>query len=194
MTVDALWQLGPFELTVRLWFSIGRRRHQSWGKTRPLSSSRNGKKSLKSYGAVSRKLCHVVHRKGGSYWTTESQATPIFWRIPSLIGSISHPRIVVCAFTVLPFSVSVYVHSASLLLRGGKYDYGKGVVYVRSDKDSELETYGEGIKKEIQYRRTLYLLDQLFRLVHCYRATLKTLKFSRDKGRFWLSPKTQNSL
>lgn len=33
---------------------------------------------------------------------------------------------------------------------------------MRSDKDSELETYGEGIKKEIQYRRTLYLSDQLF--------------------------------
>lgn len=77
------------------------------------------KNPLKSYGAVSRKLCHVVHWRGDSYWTTESQVTPIFWRIPSLIGSISHPRFVVCAFTVLPFSVSVYVHSAGLLLRGG---------------------------------------------------------------------------
>lgn len=41
--------------------------------------------------------------------------------------------------------------------------YGNGAENVRSDKDSEPETYGEGIKKEIQYRRTLPTDQPFFR-------------------------------
>lgn len=55
---------------------------------------------------------------------------------------------------------------------------------VRSDKDSEPETYGEGIKKEIQYRRTLCLKTIIFGGGRCPGGSVKTPKFDGDEGGF----------
>lgn len=56
---------------------------------------------------------------------------------------------------------------------------------MRSDKDSEPETNGEGIKKEIQYRRAPCLSDQLFRLERCF---IKDPETSGGRGKFLTRP------
>lgn len=62
---------------------------------------------------------------------------------------------------------------------------------MRSDKDSEPETYGEGIKKEIQYRRTLVLKDHHF----CWSGvSAKTPKFDGGEGGFRASAEPEKPL
>lgn len=106
--------------------------------------------------AVPRKLCHVLLRSSipiGQWGTVDAH----FRKIPAVIGQISHPRFVVCA-----------VHSSPILFLGLRRQreppsndaraipvspYGNDAENVRSDKDSEPETYGEGIKKKKKKKR-----------------------------------------
>lgn len=160
MTTGALWQLGPFELTVWFWSSIGRQSHQSWEQIRPLSLSRHGgKKSLWSRAGGAKKIMPCGARERRSYWTTGTRLTPISEGYPLWLAKLATPD--------SSFARSQFPHSPSRFTsttwtcfhdRGAipVSLYGNGAVNVRSDKDSEPETYGEGIKKEIQYRRTLY--------------------------------------
>lgn len=127
-------------------------------------------KSLWSLRAVPSKLCHVVLRSGVPIGRRVYTGNAHSSRIASLIGSIGHPRFTVCACTVFLFPVADYVSSVNVLppQRSAPCNLcANDVANVRSDKDSEPEAYGEGIKKEIQYRRTLYLKTIVFWNARC---------------------------
>lgn len=160
MTTGALWQLGPFELTVRFWSSIGSQSRQSWEQIRPLSPSRYGKKSLWSRAGGAKKIMPCGARERRSDWATATRLTPISEGYPLWLAKLATPDSSF-ARSQFPHSPSRFTSTtrASFCNRGASSVslYGNGAVSVRSDKDSEPETYGEGIKKEIQYRRTLYV-------------------------------------
>ncbi len=196
MTTGALWQLAPFELTARFWSSIGRRSHQSWERSRPLSLSRHGEKAFEVARAALRKLCHVVLESGlligrGAHgWRPFPKDSRSDWinRPPQI------RRLRVHSFPILPRGLRQLREPPSPVSRAIPVTlYGSGVANVRSDKDSEPETYGEGIKKEIQYRRTLCL-----KTIICRRdrpaASVKTPKFDGDEGGFCVSAEPQKSL
>lgn len=95
-----------------------------------------------------------------------------------------------CAFTAPPFSLSVYVGSVNLLpttVEQSPSLYGNDAENVRSDKDSEPETYGEGIKKEIQYRRTPFIRTNRFsgpRKIVAQANSIKDTVFAATKAGF----------
>lgn len=65
---------------------------------------------------------------------------------------------------------------------------------MRSDKDCEPETYGEGIKKKDgRYRRTLYLKTVIFWEARRTRASAQTPKFEDGETGFGVSVNSANS-
>lgn len=67
---------------------------------------------------------------------------------------------------------------------------------MRSDKDSEPETYGEGIKKEIQYRRTPFRRTNRFsgpRKIVAQADSIKDIVFTATKAGFFDSARSHTS-
>lgn len=115
-------------------------------------------------GAGPSKLCHVVLRSGVLIGRPEHGKRP-FLKDPLSDWLNRPPQIHGLRVHSFPFSVANYVSSVNVLPRRRSSPCtlcGNDVADVRSDKDGEPETYGEGIKKEIQYRRTLLLKDHHF--------------------------------
>lgn len=112
-----------------------------------------------------------------SYWTTGPPVAPItkeyrFWLAKS--ATLDSPF----ARSRLIYSLSSVTWAAWTPCRSFESLpvtlYGSGVANVRRDKDSKPETYGEGIKKEIQYRRTYRHFSELLATP---RASVKIPKF-----------------
>lgn len=131
--------------------------------------------------------CGAQERR--SHWTTGTRSTSISEGYPLWLAKSATPD--------SPFARSQFFYSSSRFTstawtsfhESGAIPvtfYGNDVDNVRSDKDSEPETYGEGIKKEIQYRRTLYLKTIIFWRGRCPGASVKTPKFDCKEGGFWI--------
>lgn len=154
---------------------------------RPAHCPRRGTgKSLWSRMGGAKKIMPCGARERFSDWTMAPRETPIFEGYLLWLAKLATPD--------SSFARSQSCHSLSRCTPAARasysgeeargYDYGNGVVYVRSDKDTEPETNGEGIKKEIQYRRTPCLSEQLFRLERCDGASFKRLKHPAAEANF----------
>lgn len=117
-------------------------------------------KGFEAVGAVPSKLCHVVLGSVVLIGRPGTRVTPIPEGYP--------PWLAKSATLDSPFARSQFFYSPSRITSAAWTSCrdsgalpvtlcGSGVANVRSDKDSEPETYGEGIKKEIRYRRPPYL-------------------------------------
>lgn len=122
------------------------------------------KKAFEVARAVPRKLCHVV-LKSSALIGPNQRLTPISEGYPLWLAKLATPdsSSARSQFSHSPSRVTSTAWTSSHGRRAIPVSlYGNDAENVRSDKDSEPETYGEGIKKEIQYRRTLYLRTILF--------------------------------
>lgn len=136
-------------------------------------------------------------RERRSDWATRTRLTPISEGYPLWLAKLATPDSSF-ARSQSPHSPSRFTSTTWTSFRNGGASsvslYGNGAVSVRSDKDSEPETYGEGIKKEIQYRRTLYVPTILFWRDRRLGALVKTPKIDGDEGGFRVGAELLKSL
>lgn len=107
------WQLGPLNWQPGFGSPLVEEVIHPGNGPAPCPRRGTWKKPLKSRGRCRANYAMWCSRAGFSLDGGEMVAAH-FWRIPSLIGSIGHPRFAVRAFTVFLFSLASYVSSVNV--------------------------------------------------------------------------------